>query len=66
MEVGVERLDVLEHSSDIADGLVQRGFDSALGDLRDGVGEASSNISGLEDGRQTLALVVECGGGKEA
>ena len=66
VEVGVEGLDVLEYNCDIADGFVQCGLLPALGYLRDGVGEASSNICGLEDGGQTLALVVEGGGGREA
>lgn len=66
VEIGVEGLDVFEYSGDIADRLVQRGLLSALGDLRDGVGEASCSIGWLQDGREALALVVEGGGGEEA
>ena len=66
VEVGVERLNVLEHSGDISDGFVQCRLLPAFGDLRDGVGEASYCIGWLQDGRQTLAFVVEGGGGEEA
>ena len=66
MEVGVEGFDVLQHSCHISDGLVKGGLLPALGDLRDGVGEASCSICRLQDGREALALVVECGGSEEA
>ena len=66
VEVGVEVFDVLQHSCDISDRLVQCGLLPALGDLRDGVGEASSYIGWLQDGREALALVVEGGRGEEA
>ena len=64
VQVGVEGFDVLQHSCHISNGLVQGGLLLALGDLRDGIGEASSCISGLEDGRQALSLVVEGRGGE--
>ena len=66
VEVGVECLDVFEYSGDIADRFVQCGLLPALGNLRDGVGEASCFVCRLQDGRETLALVVEGGGGEEA
>ena len=66
VQVGVEGFDVLQHSCHISDGLVKCGLLLALGDLRDGVGEASSCIGWLQDGREALALVVEGGGGEEA
>ena len=66
VQVGVKGFDVFQHSCDISNGLVQCGLLLALGDLRDGVRKTSSNICGLEDGRETLALVIEGGGGEEA
>ena len=66
VEVGVEGFDVLEHSCHISDRLVKCGLLPALGDLRDGIGEASSCIGWLQDGREALALVVEGGRGEEA
>ena len=66
VQVGVEGFDVLQHSCHISDWLVKCGLLPALGDLRDGIGEASSCIGWLQDGREALALVVEGGRGEEA
>lgn len=45
---------------------MKRGLLSALGDLRDEVGEASCIECRLQDGREALALVVEGRRGEEA
>jgi hypothetical protein len=66
VQVRVEGFDVLQYSGHISDWLVKRGLLPALGDLRDGIGEASSCIGWLQDGREALALVVEGGRGEEA
>ena len=66
VQVRVEGFDVLQYSGHISNGLVQCGLLPALGDLRDGVGEPSSCIGWLQNGREALALVVEGRGGEEA